>query len=84
MYRTYLDKGPEWFKGLSQGDGGGTKLYGASGNVKTPGIYELPLGVTLKELVEEHAGGMKEGYQFRAALPGGASTDFLTTDPPGS
>lgn len=74
-----IDKGIEWFKGLSNGDGGGTKLYGASGKVKTPGIYELPLGTPLRELVEEHAGGMQDGYQFRAALPGGASTDFLTT-----
>jgi NADH-quinone oxidoreductase subunit F len=75
-----IEKGADWFKSLSNGDGGGTKLYGASGRVKTPGIYELPLGVPLRELVEEHAGGMQDGYQFRAALPGGASTDFLTTD----
>lgn len=75
-----IEKGADWFKGLSNGDGGGTKLYGASGRVKTPGIYELPLGVPLRELVEEHAGGMQDGYKFRAALPGGASTDFLTTD----
>jgi len=75
-----IDKGADWFKGLSNGDGGGTKLYGASGRVNTPGIYELPLGTPLRELVEEHAGGMQDGYQFRAALPGGASTDFLTTD----
>jgi NADH-quinone oxidoreductase subunit F len=75
-----LDKGPKWFKGLSHGDGGRTKLYGASGNVRLPGIYELPLGTPLNELIEVHAGGMREGYQFRAALPGGASTDFLTTE----
>ena len=75
-----MDKGAEWFKGLSNGDGGGTKLYGASGRVNNPGIYELPLGIPLRELVEEHAGGMQDGYQFRAALPGGASTDFLTSD----
>lgn len=75
-----MDRGPKWFKGLSHGDGGGTKLYGASGNVRTPGIYELPLGTPLNELIEVHAGGMREGYQFRAALPGGASTDFLTTE----
>jgi len=75
-----VDKGPEWFRGLSNGDGGGTKLYGASGKVKTPGIYELPLGTPLRELLEEHAGGMLDGHEFRAALPGGASTDFLTTD----
>ncbi len=75
-----LHRGPEWFMGLSNGDGGGTKLYGASGRVNTPGIYELPLGTPLRELVEVHAGGMQDGHQFRAALPGGASTDFLTVD----
>ncbi|MDH3711943.1 MAG: NADH-quinone oxidoreductase subunit NuoF [Cyclobacteriaceae bacterium] len=75
-----VEKGAEWFKGLSIGDGGGTKLYGASGKVNTPGIYELPLGTPLREILEEHAGGMKNGYRFRAALPGGASTDFLTEE----
>jgi NADH-quinone oxidoreductase subunit F len=75
-----IDKGPEWFQGLSLGKGGGTKLFGASGKVRTPGVYELPLGTSLREIIEEHAGGMKNGYTFRAGLPGGASTDFLTKD----
>lgn len=76
-----VTKGIEWYKGLSLTEGsGGTKLYGASGRVKKPAIWELPLGVTLREIIEEHAGGMQDGYKFRAALPGGASTDFLTTD----
>ena len=75
-----INNGPEWFKGLSVTDDGGTKLYGASGKVKHPGLWELPLGVTLRELLEDHAGGMKEGYLFRGALPGGASTDFLVED----
>jgi NADH-quinone oxidoreductase subunit F len=75
-----INHGPEWFKGLSVTDDGGTKLYGASGRVKHPGLWELPLGVTLREILEDHAGGMKEGYVFRGALPGGASTDFLVED----
>jgi len=45
--------------------------------VKRPGCYELPMGTTLRELLDEHAGGMLDGYRFRAALPGGASTMFL-------
>src|SRR3546814_4326838 len=56
---------------------GGTKLYGVSGKVNTPGAWELPMGVTLRELIEEHGGGLKKGLRFRGALPGGASTDFL-------
>lgn len=69
--------GAEWFKGLSLTGTGGTKLFGVSGRVKNPGLWELPLGITVRELLEEHAGGMKEGYKFRGLLPGGASTDFL-------
>ena len=72
-----VENGAEWFKGLSLTATGGTKLYGVSGKVKKPGIWELPLGTTVRELLEEHAGGMADGHRFRGALPGGASTDFL-------
>jgi NADH-quinone oxidoreductase subunit F len=72
-----VENGAGWFKGLSLTGTGGTKLYGVSGKVKKPGIWELPLGITVRELLEEHAGGMTEGHKFRGALPGGASTDFL-------
>lgn len=75
-----LVNGTDWFKGLSISDEGGTKIYGASGRVKKPGLWELPLGTTLQELLEEHAGGMQDGYQFKGVLPGGGSTDFLTRD----
>ncbi|HMF77010.1 MAG TPA: NADH-quinone oxidoreductase subunit NuoF [Bryobacteraceae bacterium] len=69
--------GPEWFRGLSRTDDGGTKLYGVSGKVNRPGLWELPLGTTMREIIEEHAGGMRPGVRFRGLLPGGASTDFL-------
>jgi len=73
--------GAEWYLGISKSPGGGgTKLYGASGKVKTPGIWELPLGTPLREIIEVHAGGMMDGYKFRGVLPGGASTDFLTEE----
>jgi NADH-quinone oxidoreductase subunit F len=75
-----IENGAEWFKGLSLTPTGGTKLYGVSGKVKNPGTWELPLGTTVRELLEEHAGGMSEGYRFKGALPGGASTDFLIED----
>lgn len=73
-------RGADWFRGLSRTGEGGTKLYGASGRVRKPGIYELPMGTTLGELLHEHAGGMRDGYTFRGCLPGGASTDFLLAD----
>ena len=75
-----INNGAEWFIGLSATDEGGTKLYGASGKVQRPGLWELPLGTTLREILEEHAGGMADGLHFRGALPGGASTDFLTDE----
>jgi NADH-quinone oxidoreductase subunit F len=75
-----VEKGADWFKGLSLTETGGTKLFGVSGKVKNPGLWELPLGVTIREILEEHAGGMLEGYGFRGLLPGGASTDFLIED----
>lgn len=72
-----VEKGPEWFKGLSLTSTGGTKLFGVSGRVKKPGLWELPLGITVRELLEDYAGGMLDQYRFRGLLPGGASTDFL-------
>jgi NADH-quinone oxidoreductase subunit F len=73
-----VNHGPDWFKSLSHTADGGTKLYGVSGKVKRPGLWELPMGTTIREILEEHAGGMREGLKFRGLLPGGASTDFLT------
>lgn len=75
-----INNGAAWFKALGVGVDAGTKLYGVSGQVNKPGLWELPIGTTVRELLEEHAGGMKPGFQFRGALPGGASTDFLVTE----
>ena len=75
-----VSKGAEWFLGLSATGEGGTKLFGVSGKVKKPGLWELPLGAPLRELLEEHAGGMRDGTRFRGVLPGGASTDFLVEE----
>jgi NADH-quinone oxidoreductase subunit F len=72
-----IDKGADWFNNLSKSKDGGTKLYGASGKVKRPGLWELPIGTTAREILEEYAGGMRDGLKFRGLLPGGASTDFL-------
>jgi NADH-quinone oxidoreductase subunit F len=75
-----VNNGVNWFKGLSKSEDSGTKLYGVSGQVNNPGCWELPMGVTIRELIEEYAGGMKNGYQLKGILPGGASTDFLTAE----
>jgi NADH-quinone oxidoreductase subunit F len=75
-----VKNGPDWFKGLSVSPDSGTKLYGVSGKVKRPGAWELPMGVTIRELLEEHAGGMRDGFRFRSVIPGGASTEFLVEE----
>jgi NADH-quinone oxidoreductase subunit F len=75
-----VSHGAQWFKDLGRGAGTGTKIYGASGRVRRPGAWELPMGTPLREILEEHASGMREGYRFRGLLPGGASTDFLVED----
>jgi NADH-quinone oxidoreductase subunit F len=75
-----VNNGPEWFKGLSLTEDGGTKLYGVSGRVNRPGLWELPMGTTMREILEEKAGGMRNGFKFRGLLPGGASTDFLVVE----
>jgi NADH-quinone oxidoreductase subunit F len=72
-----IAKGADWFKGLSHTDEGGTKIYAVSGRVKNPGWWELPMGTTVRELLYDQAGGMKDGYSFKGVMPGGASTDFL-------
>jgi NADH-quinone oxidoreductase subunit F len=74
-----LREGSEWYAGLSESPDRGTKLYGVSGKVRRPGVWELPIGATMHELLDL-AGGMIEGHSLRGWLPGGASTDFLTPD----
>ena len=75
-----VTNGADWFRGLARGQDGGTKIYGASGRVKRPGAWELPMGTPIGEIIAEHAGGMRAGYELRALQPGGASTDFLPAD----
>lgn len=75
-----VNKGTSWFEKLSKTADSGSKLYGVSGKVKKPGAWELPMGTTMRELIEVHAGGMQDGLKFRGALPGGASTDFLVAE----
>ena len=74
-----IERGADWFQSLGLTDDAGTKMYGVSGRVKNPGCWELPMGTPVREIIEEYAGGMADGYQLRGFLPGGGSTDFLTT-----
>jgi NADH-quinone oxidoreductase subunit F len=69
--------GVDWYRSLGRNGEAGTKIYGVSGRVKYPGAFELPMGTPMRELIENYAGGMKNGYGLRAVLPGGASTGFI-------
>lgn len=77
-----LQHGADWYKSLATAEDAspGTKIYGCSGKVNNPGLWELPFGVTARELIYNYAGGMQAGLTLKAWLPGGASTDFLTTE----
>ena len=72
--------GPEWFAEMGHGRSGGMRLYCISGHVKKPGIYELPVGTTLREMIYEHAGGILEDKELKCVVPGGASSPPLRPD----
>jgi NADH-quinone oxidoreductase subunit F len=82
-----IDRGADWFKSMgvppdpkNPRDAGsyGPKLYCISGHVNNPGCVELPLGVTVRELVDRHAGGVWKGRKAKGCIPGGLSMGFLT------
>ncbi len=82
-----LDRGAEWFQSIgipkdpnNPRDAGsyGPKLYCISGHVNKPGLYELPLGVTARELIDVHAGGVWKGRKAKAVIPGGISMGFMS------
>ncbi len=76
-----LRNGAEWYLSLSKnGASSGTKLFCVSGRVNNPGCFELPMGVPLREVIDVHAGGLPAGLEFKACLPGGASTRYLTAE----
>ena len=74
-----INRGPEWFAAIgSPPKSTGTRVFCVSGHVKRPGNYEVPMGVTVRELVYEQAGGMRSDKPLKAIIPGGASAPFLT------
>lgn len=75
-----MEKGADWFVKQGLSEDGGTRLFGVSGKVKKPGVYELPVGTSLKELVYTYAGGIKSGKKLKAVIPGGMSSPILKPD----
>ena len=78
--RHILERGVAWFKGIGPESGPGPKLYCVSGHVKKPGVYELPMGTPLMDLIFEHCGGMLPGRKLKAVIPGGSSVPILRAD----
>jgi len=75
-----LVRGADWFKSIGTDERNtGPKLYAISGHVAKPGTYEVPIGITMNELLEV-AGGMYQGGKLKAYIPGGASAAILTAD----
>ncbi len=76
-----VNRGPEWFASIgSPPKSTGTRIFCVSGHVKRAGNYEVPMGITLRELIFEHAGGMRSEKPVKAIIPGGASAAFFTPD----
>ena len=75
--RDIVQKGPEWFSGFGRHGRKGLRSFSVSGRVKKPGVKLAPAGITMAELIEEYCGGMQEGHEFYAYLPGGASGGIL-------
>jgi NADH-quinone oxidoreductase subunit F len=66
-------RGAAWYRSIGDPNAPGTKLYAVLGDVSRPGLFEAPLGLTLRQIVDEFGGGMRQGSSFRFALTGGAA-----------
>ena len=75
--RDIVQKGPEWFSSFGRHDRKGLRSFSVSGRVKKPGVKLAPAGITVAELIQEYCGGMQDGHELYAYLPGGASGGIL-------
>lgn len=75
-----INNGADWFASIGTPRNTGTKIFGLSGHVNKPGLYELPLGINLLELIEEYGGGTLGGRKIKAVSPGGSSSAVFSAD----
>jgi NADH-quinone oxidoreductase subunit F len=73
-------RGADWFKAEGAKNSSGHTLFGVSGHVKRPGIFELRLGIKMRDLIYHYAGGLEEGRTVKAVIPGGVSMPILRGD----
>jgi len=75
-----IERGSDWFKSIGPEMGPGPKLFCLSGHLNNPGVFELPMGVNLRELIYEHGSGIKNGKKLKAVIPGGSSVPVLSAE----
>lgn len=75
--RDIVEKGPEWFASHGRNGRKGLRSFSVSGRVKKPGVHLAPAGISVRELIDEYCGGMQDGHELYAYLPGGASGGIL-------
>jgi NADH-quinone oxidoreductase subunit F len=75
-----INRGAEWYTTVGAPRQPGTLLFGVSGHVNKPGVYEFPTGILLTDLIEKHAGGVPGNKRIKAVIPGGSSTMWLRGD----
>jgi NADH-quinone oxidoreductase subunit F len=73
-----VQKGVDWFRSMGTEKSPGPKVFSVSGHVNKPGNYEVPLGITARELIYDIAGGIADGRELKAWFPGGGSTPMFT------
>jgi len=77
---SIIKNGPAWFKAIGPETGPGPKIYCVSGHVEKPGLYELPMGMPLRTVIYDYAGGIRGDKKLKAVMPGGSSFPILTPD----
>lgn len=75
-----INKGAQWYKGVGSEKSPGTKAFALTGNIENTGLIEVPMGATLREIIFDIGGGMKNGKAFKAVQIGGPSGGCLITD----
>ncbi len=78
MLPHILEKGVDWFRKFGTEKSPGTKIFSIAGHVNRPGNYEVPLGLSLREMIYDLAGGIPGGKALKAVIPGGSSAPVLT------
>ena len=75
-----IERGAAWYAGIGTERSTGPKLFSVSGHVNKPGVYEVPMGITFSEIIDDYCGGMRDGKKLKGFIPGGSSCPVLPAD----